>query len=73
MCGRAISERRGNLDIVAKCNTVKVSYQVTPAVMAKEQCKDPVLGLVCQCVLASDKFRPEDVHQIKFKLHESTS
>ena len=39
-------------------NTIKVFDKVNSATMAKEQCKDPVLGPVYLYMMAGDKFKP---------------
>ena len=47
---------------------VNVFDQVTSAIMAKEQYKDLVLGLVYQNVLAGDKLKLVDVAKVKFNV-----
>ena len=49
------------LKIMAQSNTIKVSDQVIPAILTKEQYNDTFLGLVYQYVLAGDKLRPVHV------------
>ena len=49
-----------HLETMAQSNSIKVFGQATPAIMAKEQHKDPILGLVYQYVLAGNELRPAD-------------
>ena len=52
LCGTISSEKHDAGKIKVVLNTVSVFNQVSPEDMAKEQHKDPILGLVCPYVTA---------------------
>ena len=56
-----------NLEMLAQSNIFQYSDHVTPTTMAKEQHKDPALGLFHQYVLAGNKLRPANVAKVKSK------
>ena len=48
-------------------NSVSVLDQVTPEDMAEGQCKDPIFGVVCPYVTASEKLKSSAVTKINSK------
>ena len=55
------------LESPAHFNSINVFDQVAISIMAKEQCKDLVLGLALQYMLAGNKLKPSDVARVNSK------
>ena len=64
---QSIVEEEDVEEIQGMLNSVLVLNQVTPKDMAKEQKRDPILGLVCPYVTAGEKLKSLAIAKIKSK------
>ena len=62
-----IEEEEDAEEIQSVLNSVSVLNQLTPEDMAKEQKKDPILGLVCPYVTAGETLKSLAIAKIKSK------